>query len=565
MPLIPAAVLLDATVNGWSANLSGPMPALPTPQPASLAVPAQPLTYGTHAESYAPVPERETDGAYIRAPMDDWYYRLHLLPPQFNLGNLAGDALRTLRLWNANFTAVTVEEFDVENGIGITYTSGATVPGDIAPLQLVRYDFTISVNGPPAVDASAVWTIDGVVYTVPITGRRVTLFPFRPNWASRVKETLQWASTVYTAFSGREQRMSLRGQPRRLYEFGLRLHKSDVSLFDVLTFGWQGRMFSVPLWNEIGYLTADVAVGSLLLPFDTSNFTAKVGGSVVAFRTAEDYEIFQIADVEPDGLVLAGETIKTWPRGSRVFPLMTSLMSANVSTTRRASTHLDAIVRFTGSPLDTVPRIDATPADQLYLGEELYLRETNWRNALSITTEARGSVADKGRGPIRAQPSATFPTVIRRFMWTLKTRDDASALRAFFGRRVGKVNPVWMPSGVDDLSLIDNVTAGDISVSVAFSEYQSLIANHPARTHVVFIMRDGTHHARRMQSITSLPDGTSLLTLNEALSVSFAPADVKRVSYLGLYRLGADEVDFEWFTDTVSEVETNLVLTEPTA
>lgn len=565
MPLVPAATLLDATVNGWSANLSGPMPALPTPQPASLAVPTQSLLYGTHAESYAPVPERETAGVYIRAPMDDWYYRLHFLPPRFDLGNLAGDALRTLRLWNANFTAVTVEGFEIENGAGITYTSSATVPGDIAPLQLVRYDFTISVNGPPVVEASAVWTIDGVAYTVPITGRRVTLFPFRPNWANRVKETLQWASTVYTAFSGREQRMSLRGQPRRIYEFNIRLHKSDVSLFDVLTFGWQGRMFSVPLWNEIGYLTADVAVGALLLPFDTSDFTAKPGGSVVAFRSAQDYEIFQIDEVLADGLVLAGETIKAWPQKSKVFPLMTSLMSANVSTTRRASTHLDAIIRFTGSPLDTVPRIDVVPADQLYLGEELYLRETNWRSALSITVEARGSVSDKGRGPIRAQPSATFPTVIRRFMWTLKTRDDVSTLRAFFGRRVGRVNPVWMPSGADDFSLVGDVTAGETSVTIGFSEYQSLIANHPARTHVVFIMRNGTHYARRIQSVTSLPDGTSLLTLNEALSVSFTPADVKRVSYLGLYRLGSDDVDFEWFTDGVCEVETNLVLTEPTA
>ena len=565
MALIPAVTLLDASLNGWSANLSNPMPALPTGQPANFVAPAQPLLYGPRTEAYAVVPGRETAGAYVRSPMDDWYYRVHFLPPQFELGNLAGDALRALRLWNANFTAVTVETFMVENGAGITYTSSATVPGDIAPLQLVRYDFAISVNGPPVVGASAVWTIDGVSYVVPITGRRVTLFPFRPNWANRVKETLQWASTVYTAFSGREQRMSLRGPPRRLYEFNLRLHKRDVSLFDVLTFGWQGRMFSVPLWNEIGYLTAEAVAGSLFLPFDTSNFTAKIGGSVVALRSAHDYEIFQVQAVQPDGLVLAGETIKSWPKQSRVFPLMTSLMSANVSTTRRVSTHLDAVIRFTGSPLDTVPRVDVVPAAQLYLGEELYLRETNWRNALSITIEARGSVSDKGRGPIRAQPSATFPLIVRRFMWTLKTRDDASALRAFFGRRLGKVHPVWVPSGVDDLSLVGEVTAGDASVAVEFSEYQSLISNHPARTHVIFIMRDGTHYARRIQSVTSLPDGTSLLTLNESLSTSFLPSDVKRLSYLGLYRLGSDEVEFEWFTDAVCEVETNLVLTEPTA
>lgn len=564
MSLVPDTIAFDASENGWSVNLSVPSPELPMVQPALLGVLDSFVSFGPHVESYEPVPYKEVAGDYIRSPHDDWYYRTHFLPPAFFLGNLSGDALRTMYMWNANFSSVNVEEFELVNGFGITYTTNATVPGDIGPLRMVRYDFTISVNGPPVIDAQATWTIDGVEYVVPITGRRVTLFPFKPNWSSAVQETLQWSSTVYQTYSGREQRMASRNQPRRIYQYNIRLHKNDSALFDVLTFGWQGRMYSQPIWNEGEHLTANVTVGALYLPFNTAHFSIQVGSSVALFRSGEDYEILQVAAIAPDGIELAGETMSAWPKGSKVFPLMTSIMGESLNTARQASNHTDAAMRFTGSPLDTLPRIPDIAPDALYLGEELYLRETNWRNGINIQIDSRDSRTDNGRGPIRIQPTATFPLVARRFQWLVKTKADATLLRGFFGRRKGRVRPVWMPSGADDFLVAGSVNIGEVSIPVQVSDYQSLIANHPARTHVLVIMRDGSKYARQIQSVTSAPDGGSLLTLNESLNIAFGPEDVKRISYLGLYRLGSDDVTFNWHSDTVAEVEVNFVLTEPT-
>lgn len=563
MSLVPAVTVFDLTVNGWSSNLSEPAPSLPMVQPALLGVLDNALLFGPHEESYEPVPPRETEGWYIRAPHDDWYYRVHFLPPAFALGNLSGDALRTMYMWNANFNSVNVESFVLVDGDGITYTTNATIPGDIGPLRLVRYDFTISVNGPPIIDAEATWVIDGIEYVVPITGRRVTLFPFNPNWSSTVQETLQWATTVYQAYSGREQRMDSRTNPRRIYQYNIRIHDNDASLFDVLTFGWNGRMYSQPLWNEAEHTTADALAGSLFLSFDTSNFSTKVGGSVLLMRDAHDYEILQVAGIEPDGIDLVGELAGDWYTGSRVFPLMTSVLSSSLNTARQVSNHIDASIRFTGSPLDAVPRIPDIPAEMLYLDEELYLKETNWRNGININIDSRDSRTDNGFGPIRIQPKATFPMIARRFQWLIKSKDEATELRGFFGRRKGRLRPVWMPSGVNDFTSIAHINIGDVSLPVEVSDYQGLINNHPARTHVLVIMRDGQRFARRIQSVNPRPEGGSLLTLNASLDIEFDPEDVKRISYLGLYRLGSDDVTFTWHSDEVAEVEVNLVLTEP--
>ena len=52
-----------------------------------------------------------------------------------------------------------------------------------------------------------------------------------------------------------------------------------------------------------------------------------------------------------------------------------------------------------------------------------------------------------------------------------------------------------------------------------------------------------------------------VLTLDSALGVNLAPADILRISFLGLYRLASDGVTISHDTDSVSTVQANLMLT----
>jgi hypothetical protein len=556
------------TVFDLSANKSdsfGPMPALPTEQPAELVLNGFEPVAGTVEPSYVPVPAVETTGVYVPRPHDDWYYRFHFLPPRFDLGNLSGDAQRTMYLWNANFTSATIEDFEILNGAGISYSSDITIPGDMLPLKLARFDFLVQANGPAVIDADAVWTIDGEQYIVEITGRRVTLFPFKPNWSGQFKDTYAWVSTVRESYSGKEQRMSLTSNPRRSFVYNIRERGNAAAMFDVLTFGWQGRMYAHPIWIEGRKLTASVPAGSLVLPVTTTDgMSIKAGSSVALMRSSSDYEILQIDTFGPTSITLIGETATEWLQGAKVFPLVASLMDTNLSTSRAGPRYLDAAMRFVANPLDLVNRIPEIPPEAEYLGEELYTKETNWRTGVPITINGREIRSDAEIGPIRVQPRATFPLITRRFDWMLKSQDAALFLLGFFGRRLGRTVPVWMPSGTDDFYVTGHVAESEAAVPVMYSEYPSLIAGHPARKHVIFIMRNGTRHCRELQSVTT-EGGSSVLNLSSPLGFAFDPADVKRVSYLGLYRLGSDEVTFNWHTDEVAEVTVNFVLTEPEA
>lgn len=508
---------------------------------------------------YAPA---GVNGSLLVSSMEGWYYRIHFIPYSFDLGNLSGDQERDMVLWNAFFVPVNMTDFVLVNGEGITVTASIDAPAIIPALQTVDYTFAVSGSGPAIIDATATWTIDGEVFEVPITGRRTTLFGFSPNWKTAVKETLEWQSTVNAAFAGNEQRMSTRDEPRRIFEYQWRLHGEEVNLFDVMTFGWTGRMFSLPLWHEKTNLTAAATLGATTLYLATLGVTFAPDSTAILYVDSWTSEAIEILEVYSDRIVLKGPLLADWPQGSVVVPTLVCAPPEDFATARRADTHLDSGGRFTASPTDCFPRLPVVPAAVLYRGEELYTGETNWRSALNISVESRRTVVDNKRGPMRVKPKATFPLITRGFSWLLKSRAVAEDLRAFFVRRKGRVVPVWMPSGQIDFTLAAPIPLGQSSFLVKRTQYRSFVDFHEARRDLIFIMRNGARYTRRINSMADV-GADVLVQVDEDFPVIVTDANIKRISYLGLYRLGADAVTFNWWSDRVAEVDVQFVLTEP--
>lgn len=504
-------------------------------------------------------------GLIADTSFDDWYYRIHIIPTQFALGNLVGNQQRSVQVWNAYFEPVTLEDFTVLNGDGILVTEPVNPPAEVKPLKLLTYQFEITTDGPPVIDATAVWTIDGVEHTVPFTGRRIVVFPFAPNWSSPVEETLEWLTSMETTYTGKEQIWEIRSKPRRLLEYNLRIFKDDVNRFDNVLFGWTARMFAVPLWQEKARLGAPTTAGDTSITVqDATNRTFEAGALGLIFNGVTDYEIVEFSSSSSSsGVVdLARPIERNWPAETLLFPMMVAMPEANIPTTRQSDEHLDARVRFTVSPADNYIRLPTVAPPVTYRGVELYTGETNWIAALGYNIEARQDLVDEETGVFRLIRKATYPLIQRGFRWMLKTREDAERLREFFGRRRGRLKPVWIPSGTRDFRLIEDATSAATTIYVEPNDYGTFVNMHAARRDIVIILRDGTRLPRRILSYGLETETRAALILDSALGVGITLDSVKRISYLGFYRLAADQVTLSWRTSEVMVVETNFVLKE---
>ena len=558
--ILDYAIPMDGA-QGRSANLDLPMPVAPNTY-FNGVLNDSPLFGGTLTYDYYPVPEDHQDGITLDTTMDTWYYRLHFSPAQIAFGNLSGDQQLKMYLWNAFFVPVDVSSFEIVDGVGVTYASDFPVPGDLPALQQTEYTFFASANGPPIIDATATWVIDGIAYEIPITGRRAVSLPFRPNWNTRFTEMYSWKTSLSTSYSGAfEQAESLRDVPRREFQYALRLKKDEVNLFDLLTFGWLGKSYVTPLWHEGSSLTAPAMLGDTVIYLDTRYRTFNVGGNAMIYKSSTKYELVQIVAKTDTSLTLQDPVQQTL-LGAKVYPALSCLLDGPISTSRQSSQHLDAAVKMTMNPAEGFLHIPDEAPPFTYLGEELYVKETNWREPLAIEIDPRDKRVDNGLGPIRAEPKTTFPSIVRGFKWLLKDRPAANELLAYLGRRKGRATPVWMPSGVDDMFLALPALSTDVSLYMRPIDYTALVGLHPARRHVLFLMRDGSRLARKIESVDYV-GAHSMVTIDAALGVPATPQNVKRISYLGFYRLGSDDVRFIWHTDAVAEVEVNLVLKEP--
>ncbi|QJI52985.1 tail assembly protein [Xanthomonas phage FoX4] len=546
-----------------SDNLRQPAPRIP---PAELGLPTELpwpiMDQFTSRLTYTAAPPVSGPGHLLRTPHYDWYYGIYILPASIDLGNLGGDTQRVVYVWNAFLRPAVITSAQVINGAGITFTTTATIPGVMAPLQQDRYTLNVPGIGTPEIDAIFRFDVDGQIRNVPIIGRRVVTLPFAPNWKNRVTETLTWVTSLLTAYNGDEQVKDL-ANPRRSFSYSVQLTREDAQLFDLLTFGWVGRMYAVPIWNEGVTLQADANQGDNVLLVDTRYFSVEVGSTLMIRRSNRDYDTARVESFTDSSITLSSILSRGWKRGEKVYPLMIGQLPQTVSPKRLTDTVMQAALSVQASPSETPYRMTVEAPAQLYRGAELYLGDTNWRDGMDISNEARDRRVDNSLGIIRISPKATYALRTRRHSWMLKNKVEIEQLRRLMVRRGGRRVPIWMNSGTSDFFLRGNILQGDKYFRTDTSEYATLIANHPALTHLMFFLHDGTRLVMKMEGVFAGSPGQSNVFVDTEFPRNLTPADVKRISYLALYRLGGDAVDLEYATDSVAEITLNLVLKKP--
>lgn len=493
----------------------------------------------------------------------DWYDRIHFIPASVDLGNLVSSQSRDITLWNAYLTDKTLTAFSGTGLDGMTITQPAALtalPATMEALGIYTYELEVGTSGPPTIDGSLTWTISGESFTVPIVGRRVIAFAFPPNWDRGVQESIEYKSTVLSHQDGSEQRARVRNKGRRIYEYTAAVRATEAQRLDSLLFGWQHRLFALPVWTEQSSLAAPAAAGAVSLSCDTTGRSFVAGGLAAVYGGSDRVEIREVESVTDSSLVLTSGLSLDWPAGSRVYPAFVAAINPSLSGTRLTDNLVEMPVRFTAEPSTTPPNT-AGAAAATYQGVELSLDRPNWASGLGFTWESDYVTQDTGSGKFSLLGRAGFSQYSKNHNWTLKGYAEIAQFRGWLARRGGRAVPVYIPSGFDDFTLVENVASSDTGMDCKQNDYENQAGAHPARRDILIQFRDGTYLARRISSATTGEGNVTRLVFTESLGKNFGPADVKRISFLGLYRLGSDALTLTWITRGVVTANSTLVNT----
>lgn len=534
---------IDAYTPAWINSLA-PWAATPSPGIATLTA--------NYPVSTTPF----TRSGYVaRSYFDDYYNRIHVVPRVLDIGNLLSVQTRQAAVWNAYLTSQALASIDEDGTVGLT-ESGITAPSTFAPLQESVFNVTVDTEGPASIDALYTFNFPDESPTLAVVGRRVVVFGYAPNWIEPVRERLSWLTDVLPALAGTEQRVGLRGVPRRAmeYEFMARDRMESVRL-ETMMLGWQSRLWAVPVWTDPQALASTLPAGSTSISCATADYEFAANGLLVLWRGPHDYEALEIASVGAGSLTLKAATLATWPAGTRIYPVRLGRMQDRQKLVRETNHHITGKMTF--NFIDH-PGVTAADSGDTFAGYRVYLGRTDWAEPVEVEALRQLEILDYETGAAWVDDISGLAALLKSWHWTLASRAEVVALRAWLHARAGRLVPFWSPTQGDDIEVLAPIGASDTAITIRNIGYKRYIDGRVDRRHVVIETKAGTRYYRTITAASEIDDDTEMLAIDSALGATIQVADLKRVRFMHLVRLDSDDVEIEWYSDQIAQCSTML-------
>ena len=512
--------------------------ALPWREPSvgDYVVDAEIIFASTHVRSpFYPTPHAFT-GYTVPVFDDDWFNQIILVPSRLDLGNLLSTQTREVEVASTYLTPREWQVIDNNIGAGSEISGVPTLPYTIAPFGSVVIDVSISALGPPVVDGTVDFTFDVTFVSLPVTGRRVVIFPFRPQ--AEIDETLEWATDILESYNGTEQRIGIREAPRQRieYEFITTSGQQD-SQMRALLFDWMARVFGVPIWFEQQPLPDGLAAGATEIPCDTTIGDFRVGSLFMIYEDAETFEAYEIDSMTDTAITITDGLLNDYTSNAVVLPVRNAYMKSNAARGHWASGDSRTKVEFV--TLDNVDVGDTT-GQTLYESKVMItdynymdsMLETNWERPVVIIDNVSGRIFQTSR--------VDRSRVKTRQRWELATMEDVWQIRQLLHAFNGSRLSFWLPTHRDDFELATAVGPSSTTIRVRDTFYTTYVQARRPLGDIRVTLNDGTVYTR--QIIGSETDsGDEVLTLSSALSGSAIQiADVARIEILMLVRITDD-------------------------
>ncbi|WP_336938992.1 hypothetical protein [Acinetobacter modestus] len=362
-------------------------------------------------------------------------------------------------------------------------------------------------------------------------------------------ERYEFKTDVHKSYDGSsEERLPLRDQARQSFNYSqIALRQEIPELFNVL-YSCMRKEFLIP------QLLESKVVGDLADDFietETSSLGINIG-TLILICSNENYQVREVSEI---GRYEVIEDIPTYIDGYRLNAAVTAT-GATIKPLRKCIINGDVKMQANGSVLkpnlnfvvlDSVEYPVASAPEQ-YKGDDLYFTPLLLEgNMLDMNFQQHQALLDGDLGGIWSFSHWVLPETLKNLRVIMKSRQDYIDYKKWFYRRRGRLNQFWMPSYQNNFNLVSRNSAG---ITVKNDNYLSDRKN-------IAIKANGIWSAHSVTS-TSVSGQNIVMNLTPQ-----PPINIERVSYLGLYRLNSDAVEFYFKGADIVEATVPIVELSP--
>lgn len=467
--------------------------------------------------------------------IDDYYARIHIVPNPLACGNLLSEQIQDVYVWNAYRTGQTLNSVSISGGDGISLVEPEAAPTTFAALEERTYTVTVDLLGPPTIAASVLFGFAVGLHTLDITGQRVVLWPWMP--ADEMTERMEWQTEIIKTRVG-EQRIALRPLPRQVLVYRHRMRPAEYARWQTIAREWSHRIWGVGVWLEQTY-PVSASSGASSVEFDTAYADYQEGGMAMLWEGTSKAAAVQINTLRADGIDLELPLDDDWT-GARIMPLRLARTLSGVRGARSAGAMWGNVAAEFLS-IEPVGFEAATTYGQ-YRGYDVLADGHVMISDIEDRINMPHQVFDNGQGIVEVETLADYSDMFSALGRVTRTRADRWAWRQWLLARRGKQAPFWLPSFRRDITVLDTIASGAANIEIADINL-ALYGDLPID--IMIEIKAGTRYYRRVSVATAMT-GYEVITIDSALGVEVAPADIRRVSFMHLVRLDADSVSIEF-------------------
>lgn len=362
-------------------------------------------------------------------------------------------------------------------------------------------------------------------------------------------ERYEFKTDVHQSFdASSEERIPLLDAARQSFNWSMIAFRDEVPEIFNDVYSWMRKEYLVPQPLEsqlVGDLSDD------FIETDTSNLAINVGtlilvtaqgvSSVVEITEIGRYEVIEEVPTYIDGYRLNESVTAT---NAKIQPLRKVIIAGNPTSQANGLMFKPTLnLRV----LDSVEYpMSAEP--QQYKGDDIYFTPLLLDgDFLDINFEQHQAIVDGEIGQFWQFTHWLNPLINKNFRVIMKSRQDYIDYKKWFYRRRGRLNQFWMPSYQNNFNL---VSRGSYGITVKNDNYLSDRKN-------IAIKASGVWTAHSVTS-TSVSGENIVMNLTPQ-----PPINIERVSYLGLYRLNSDAVEFYFKGADIVEATVPIVEITP--
>lgn len=476
----------------------------------------------------------------LRHFADLFYFRIWAIPNIVDAQNPKVGSPIPFKLWNAYLEPNEVENIIPTNATGVTLD---LEEGEIfEPLELKTVHAVIDETAPYSIDANFEFDFTYGGTLLRFIALLADILPIEPN--EGINERFEWKTDILQNYDGTEQRIALRPRPRRTFEVSMTLI-DDVDrkkLYDKI-FKTAALTVIAPSYQYQSRLKKKTVIADNKLYTNPKRADLRQDENVIVFTKKGEAFLFKIAAVNEDHVVITTAFSQVIPAGSVVsggfagrFPNKSGLSMNAIG--GQSSLKIELV-----DSRDQLPYPSAGISLPTIKGKPMLLRNPLADGETAETFDVGLETIDNETGKPQFYTAWTQPFVegARKYLCqTLLEPQELEFWRTFLQYCRGQQRAFYTPTYRQDLKRVEGTDFLVSQIEVEGSDYATQYFASETYRQLQIETSVGTFEVE-VENVEN--NGTSTtLNFTAPIDADLTDAEIYRISYLMLVRLGSDTV-----------------------